>query len=59
MQRLETEAARRSHVGKWEEMMQEQKQEPKERRNFYIILKTLVENHKKVFKQGNYTLISN
>ena len=49
MQRLETEAARRSHVGKWEEMMQEQKQEPKERRNFYIILKTLVEKPQKGF----------
>ena len=48
MQRLETEAARRSHVGKWEEMMQEQKQEPKER-NFYIILKTLVEKPQKGF----------
>lgn len=49
MQRLETEAAWRSHVGKWEEMMQEQKQGPKERRSFYIILKTLVEKPQKGF----------
>ena len=49
MKRLETEAAWRFHVGKWEEIIQKQKQEPKERRNLYIILKTLVEKPQKGF----------